>query len=864
MGKNWIVLKFGGTSVSSIERWQTIASTLEAYIAEGYLPLVVCSALAGESNLLEKMLADAERGADVRPALDEVVRTHRELASAMEIDADETLGDLFEELRRLASGARLIEEASPRTRARVMSMGELMSTRLGAAWLNRHGLRATWQDAREMLVALDEDAKGVAAGRSYLSAACSHDPDPELESRLRALDTDVVLTQGFIASDSRGDTVLLGRGGSDTSAAYFAAKVSAERLEIWTDVPGMFTANPRQIRTARLLRHLNYEEAQQLALMGAKVLHPRCVAPVAAQDIPLHVKCTNAPDMVGTIISSRAPSDVPQVKAVLARQSVVLLSMELDRSLQNVGFLADAGAVFKDWGVSVDMVTASETNVTVSIDPKAQALEEEVLDSIAEELGKLCKTRIIGPCAALSLVGSNIRAILHELGPILERFEDQKVYMVSQAADDLNFTFIVAEDEADRLIVDLHTQLFPPDLPDPTFGPTWELLFSEAPETKVLPGWWIDRREAILAEAEIGTPCFVYDGESLDRAVRELDVLPLDRLLYSVKANPNPDILRRLDLLGVAFQCGSPGELALLREVFGDIEGRAVFSAHAPTAEQVREAFDAGAHVVLGGLQLLEHSPDLFQGRDIFLRFDPGRGAPGQPFVRTAGAQAKFGIAPADVLRAKAAVQAADANVIGLHAHAGSGLRTTGTWRELGLLLVSLAEHFPTVQALNLGGGLGVPERVAHSTVDLRAVARGLEELKDAHPQFSLWMEPGRFLVARAGVLVARVLEVATKEGQSFVTVDAGMNSLIRPALYGSWHESVNLSRWGQRMQLVADVVGPLGESLDVLAHGRHLPATRPGDYVLVANAGAYGRSMASYYNSMPPAREAMLAGRDS
>ena len=863
MEKSWIVLKFGGTSVSSIERWKTIASTLETYISEGYRPLVVCSALAGESNLLEKMLADAELGNDVRAGLDEVIRTHHELAGAMDLDADEVLGDLFEELRRLTSGARLVEEASPRTRARVMSMGELMSTRLGAAWLSRHGLRASWQDAREMLTALEGDTKSVATGRNYLSAVCSHDPDPELEARLRGLEADVVLTQGFIASDSRGDTVLLGRGGSDTSAAYFAARVSAERLEIWTDVPGMFTANPRQIRTARLLRHLNYEEAQQLALMGAKVLHPRCVAPVAAQDIPLHVKCTNAPDMVGTIISSRAPSDVPQVKAVSARQSVVLISMELDRSLQNVGFMADAAAVFKEWGVSIDMVTASETNVTVSVDPKAQALEEDVLDNVVAELKELCHTRVIGPCAAVSLVGSNIRAILHELGPILERFEDQKVYMVSQAADDLNFTFIVGEDEADRLIVDLHTQLFPPDLPDPTFGPTWELLFSEAPETKVLPGWWIDRREAILEEAEQGTPCFVYDEESLDRAVKELDELPLDRLFYSVKANPNPSILRRLDRAGVSFQVGTPGELAHLREVLGDISNKAVFAPHAPTPEQIREGFEAGAQVVVGNLQLLEHSPDLFQGKDIFLRFDPGRGAPGQPFVRSAGPQDKFGIAPADVQRAKAAVQAADANVVGLHAHAGSGLRTTETWREIGLLLVSLAEQFPSVSILDLGGGLGVPERVAHSRVDLKAVARGLEELKDAHPQYSLWMEPGRFLVARAGVLAARVMNVVVKEGHSFVTIDAGMNSLIRPALYGAWHETVNLSRWGQRMQLVADVVGPLGESLDVLAHGRHLPATRPGDVVLIANAGAYGRSMASYYNSVSPAREAMLAARD-
>jgi diaminopimelate decarboxylase/aspartate kinase len=853
-----VVLKFGGTSVASIERWQTIAQILRGHLSQGLRPLVVCSALSGISNLLERLLSTAEQGQDVTPLLEEVFTKHRDLARDMDLDADAQIGDRFEELTRLARGIRLVEEASPRVRARVMSMGELMSTRLGAAWLEGQGLHTTWQDARDILLTEAGDASSTTRPEThYLSGRCSHEADPELEAQLRAADGDILLTQGFIASDDSGDTCLLGRGGSDTSAAYMAARVGADRLEIWTDVPGMFTTNPRQVSGARLLRHVDYAEAEQLALMGAKVLHPRCIAPVANHSIPLHLKCTTAPDMVGTVISSAAPSGVPQVKAVLARKEMALLSIDVDSALENIGFLEETSACFRRRGLSIDMVSASETNITFALDPTVNVIDDSEIERLMADLQQIADVKLLGPGAAVSLVGSNIRAILHELGPVFERFEDKRVYMVSQAADDLNFTFIVAEDEADRLVSDLHAQLFPPGLTDPAFGRSWEDLFSaERDEPRVLAGWWQQHRDELLREGERGTPCYVYSAAAVDDAVDAIGTLPLERIFYSLKANANFELLDHLHARGVGFQCGSPGELARVADRYDDLTGRIVFAPHVASAEDYRRAFALGAHVVVGSVRPLENWPEVFEGQDILLRIDPGRGASGRAFVPTAGPQSKFGIAPSQARRAKEAANAAGARVVGLHAHAGSGLRTPRTWRDIARLLVPIAKEFPSVRVLDLGGGLGVPERVGHSQVDLEKVAAGLTAIREELPRLSLWMEPGRFFVARSGVLLAQVWDVTRKDGSTFITVDAGMNSLIRPALYGAFHETVNLSRFGERRTMVADVVGPLADSADVLAHERQLPTTEPGDILLIANAGAYGHSMASSYNGFSPARE--------
>src|SRR5258708_18969105 len=340
-----------------------------------------------------------------------------------------------------------------------------------------------------------------------LSATCNFAPDEALQMRLTQL-APVIITQGFIASDEDGNTVLLGRGGSDTSGAYFAAKLNAARLEIWTDVPGMFSANPRSVPTARLLRALHYDEAQEIASNGAKVLHPRCVLPVRQYKIPLHVYATQAPGLEGTIVSANVADSAAQVKAIAIKKGITLVSMESPGMWHQVGFLAATFQIFKQEGLSVDLVSTSETNVTVSLDPSANTLDAAALDRLTLALGELCRVEILGPCASLSLLGHNIRGILHELGSAFELFQDQKIYLVTQAANDLNFTFVIDESQGDRLVQQLHERLMQGIGSVKVLGPTWQQLFgdkdSSAPRAV---DWWEQRPEPLvllrIAAAEV-------------------------------------------------------------------------------------------------------------------------------------------------------------------------------------------------------------------------------------------------------------------------------------------------------------------------------------------------------------------------
>ncbi|MBT3223255.1 MAG: aspartate kinase, partial [Proteobacteria bacterium] len=555
---SWVVLKFGGTSVSSVQNWRTIARVIQRRLDEGVAPVVVCSAFSQVSNLLEQLLAAALRN-DFDQLLEQIRDRHQEMAKTLDVDS-ELIADNLATLTRLVHGAALVGEVTPRLHAMVMAQGELMATTLGAAFLNKVGIATSWVDARQVLTAIDEPL--TTSARSYLSATCSADADAQLQHHLQS--RGVILTQGFIASNSLGETVLLGRGGSDTTAAYFAARLGASRCEIWTDVPGLYTANPLLIPTSRLLLHLDYDEAQEIASTGATVLHPRCIPPLRHSQIPLFVRCTQHADIEGTTISGTATDHNPLVKSVSSKSGITLISMNTDGMWQQVGFLSDVFAVFKARGFSIDLVSTSEMNVTVSLDPASNALNPKEVELLLQALAPYCTARAIGPCATVSLVGSRIRALLHQLGPALEVFEEQPIHLVSQAASDLNLTFVVDANQAQRLVRKLHSMLFSQTGEETWLGPTWQERFG-LPEAPAQPTeqWWSKKRQTLLKITESeGSPLYVYDESSLDEAAGELANLNgVDRVFFAIKANSHADILRCFYQHHLGFECVSPQEM---------------------------------------------------------------------------------------------------------------------------------------------------------------------------------------------------------------------------------------------------------------------------------------------------------------
>lgn len=854
-GAPWLVLKFGGTSVSDARRWGVIHDLLVERLAAGYRPFVVHSALAGVSNRIQSML-DKAQTADIGGDLAAIEKLHLELAAALGVDGRQLAGAYLQDLAQLVAGIRLIGEVSPRVHARAMAMGELMATTLGAAYLKRRGLAVEWLDARQLL--RSTDLPGTSERSRYVNASCDYAADAELQARCRASPM-VIVTQGFIASNAQGETVILGRGGSDTSGAYFAARLQAVGLEVWTDVPGMFSADPRTVDSARLLRVLNYAEAQEIASTGGSVLHPRCLAPVRHHGIPLRIKDTTQPQLPGTLVSRDAGTDSPRVKAISGRAGVTLVSMETLGMWQQVGFLASAFRCFSDLGLSIDLVSTSESNVTVTLDPGANAIDAGTLNALRAKLEPLCRVRIIENVEVVSLVGNKIRSVLHEIGPAFDVFEEQPVHMLSQAASDLNLSIVVEEGQSRRIIQALHALLVRPASRDAVFGPTWQELREgrlhrvEQPEP-----WWARKRETLMELARRHGAAYVYDLDVVRENARQLTSLAgADRVLYAVKANNHADVLRAVHETGLGFECVSPGEIHRVLELVPGLDPRRIlFTPNFAPRSEYRYGLQRGVWVTLDNIYPLREWGEEFAGREIFLRVDTGHGHGHHEHVKTAGLHSKFGIPLFELTEARKLTVRCGARVVGLHAHTGSGILMPENWRNVASILAGVAGEFPHLRILDLGGGLGVPEKSGGRRLDLAALGAGLGEIRNAWPDYEIWLEPGRYVIAEAGVLLATVTQTKGKGEVQYVGINTGMNSLIRPVLYGAYHEIANLSRWGEHSAEVVNVVGPICESGDRLGNERLLPACREGDVLAIANAGAYGHVMSSHYNLREPAIE--------
>lgn len=860
----WVVLKFGGTSVATAARWATIAKRVQALLPE-HRVWVVASALSQVSNHLEEAIAQAQSGEEVA-ALAWIRTTHQDLAADIGLSDEQfsSVGELFVELERILEGVRLTREVSPRLRARVMSFGELASTHLGLAALAHHGLDGRRVDARDLLHSRVVASEAEAS--RFLSAQVEPRKDVEAADAAAA-GADLVITQGFIARTPRGETSLLGRGGSDTSAALFAALIGAEFLEIWTDVHGLFTTDPRQIPSARLIRRITYREAQELAAMGARVLHPRCLGPAAWAGIPVYVRNTQDPDVEGTRIGPVMDSKAA-VMAVVRRTRVTLLTISTLEMWGAPGFLAKVFAPFADLGISVDLVATSQSAVSVTLDEIPEGIDGEPFSALVERLGSLGKVEVVHPSAVVSIVGRRIRTVLHELGPALSVFREHEVHLVSESSEDLNLSFVVGEDDAPRLLAELHARLLPMQGNDGLFGPSWEVLSSqsqgasasEASAPARAPRWWHERREQLLGMCTQGEARYVYDIATVRRQAQGLlrGLPAVGRFYYAMKANPHERVLQILGEQGLGMECVSLAEVRRVRELLGE-KVPILFTPNFCPVTEYQRALELGAEVIIDGPDILDQCPQLFAGRELGLRVDPGKGLGHHESVRTAGAHAKFGHPLdgfADFLTKVASV---GARVVGLHAHVGSGILDPGAWDRTAEQLSSLSSQLPDLRWIDVGGGLGVVERPGQTPLDLGAMNERLASVLEGLDDVELRMEPGRYLVSEAGVLLAPVTQVRSKGEVNFVGTATGMNSLIRPALYGAWHGIHNLTRIHEPASGYWHVVGPICETGDVLGRNRLLPPTLPGDVLLIENCGAYGAVMGSSYNLRKPASEHCL-----
>lgn len=849
-----VVIKFGGTSVSTRATWNNIAAITQKHLNTGVQPVIVCSALTQISNKLEKAI-EAALLDEHHSLFNDIQSSHLNLAEQLEVNHQLIANDLHQ-LQQWLTGISLLKQAPAKTHAQILSLGELMMTRLGHAFLEKQGIKVKWYDARELLTSTPTLGGET---MNYLSARCESEYDSALVEKFLSSGAQAIITQGFFAANPHGETVLLGRGGSDTSAALLAGKLQAASCEIWTDVPGIYTANPHQLPHARLLKQLNYDEAQEIASMGAKVLHPNCIPPVRKANIPMVVKYTHLPEHSGTLITKDIDESAPLIKSIQVKHSILLISIDTLNMWQQVGFLADVFAAFKKHGFSVDLLSSSEFNVTLSLDVNAKIHDRPAINALLDDLNQFGRAKLIEPCSAVSLVGHHIRTVLPHLGPALEVFEAKQVYLMSLASNDLNLTFVVDESHADKLCQRLHHLLIESNPQIFYYSKSWHEEFGK-PNVRPTP-WWEIERDRLLTTSAIHSPCYVYHSPTQATRARQLSALEsIDSLFYAIKANPFPTILKTLEKEGIGFECVSIQELELVLKLFPNIKKeRILFTPNFAPKSEYEFALQTGCYVTIDSLYPLENWPDLFKDREVIVRIDPGTGAGHHKHVSTGGNESKFGITQNDISKILSLTKVNHIKVIGLHAHSGSGILSTDLWQQTAVMLASLTDQFPEVRSINLGGGLGIVEKPGQDPIDFAALDAQLMAVKSQYPGLAIWLEPGRFFVAESGVILAKVTQCKEKGKVKFIGIETGMNSLIRPSLYGAYHEIVNLTRLHEEKAGFAHIVGPICESGDTLGYDRLLPVTREGDVILIANTGAYGHCMSSHYNLRPPAQEIVL-----
>jgi diaminopimelate decarboxylase/aspartate kinase len=467
VAEKWLVLKFGGTSVAGRRQWETIASIVRARRSDGYRVLLVCSAVSGVTNLLETLPEQLES----ETPLAEILQIHCDLAEQLRVNFDYRLAEAEQHIRHCLE--QIANTPGPEWKAALLATGEWLSTRLGAQFLQQ-SLDVDWVDARDVLEVLPEPDRSPA--RQWLSATCEPGRDRKLSGRWMDLKP-VLVTQGFVARTGQGKTALLGRGGSDTSAALLAGRIGAEKLEIWTDVPGLFSADPRQLPQARLLREVDYAEALETAAGGARVIQSRCIRAASATATPIMIRDIHRRQAGGTRISDKASASTG-AKTITSQHNMAVILLENLDVRHQVGFLAQVFEIFRRLGISVDLVATSETTTTVAINREANHLGTNELQTLVSELAERCSVRLFDNCVCVNLVGRGVSTSLARLQSTMAHFEQHPLLMLSQSANDLCLSILVNEGGQDSLLRSAHDALIPAKDrgPEDVFGDSWQQI----------------------------------------------------------------------------------------------------------------------------------------------------------------------------------------------------------------------------------------------------------------------------------------------------------------------------------------------------------------------------------------------------
>jgi aspartate kinase len=450
-----VVQKFGGTSVADPEAIARLIQIVRtARSRDGRGPAVVVSAMSGVTDAL-LAIAAAAGGGRVDDALSRLEQLReRHLAAARALAPKEANGPLgaqitaqFDDLGALARALGVLREVSARTLDVVAAAGELLSSRIVAAALNGAGIPSEWVDARRAIVTSNDHTRAVPLA-AETEAALRSSVLPVIEAGR------VPVLGGFVGSTVGGHTTTLGRGGSDYSGAIVGAGIGAREIQIWTDVDGMLTADPRVIATPRLVPQLSFAEAAELAYFGAKVLHPSTILPAVERNIPVRILNSRNADAPGTMITAEPPPGSTPLAALACKRDVTVVDITSSRMLMAYGFLRRVFEVFERYTTAVDVVTTSEVTVSVTVDDRRH------LEAIVEALSEFSQVTVEHEMALLCAVGDRLRNEPAIAARAVGVLEEVPLRMISQAASRRNITVILRQADLQHAMNRLHEEFF--------------------------------------------------------------------------------------------------------------------------------------------------------------------------------------------------------------------------------------------------------------------------------------------------------------------------------------------------------------------------------------------------------------------
>ncbi|HCR1881075.1 TPA: lysine-sensitive aspartokinase 3 [Enterobacter hormaechei subsp. steigerwaltii] len=446
---SFVVAKFGGTSVADYDAMNRSADVV---LADPNTRLVVLSASAGVTNLLVS-LSEGLEATERFVKLDALRKIQFDILERLQNPnvIREEVERLLENITTLAEAASLATSSA--LTDELVSHGELMSTLLFVEIMRERNIQAQWFDVRKVMRTSDR------FGRA--------EPDVEVLAELTnqqlapRLDEGIVITQGFIGSEAKGRTTTLGRGGSDYTAALLGEALHATRVDIWTDVPGIYTTDPRVVSAAKRIDVIAFEEAAEMATFGAKVLHPATLLPAVRSDIPVFVGSSKDPKAGGTLVCKKTENP-PLFRALALRRKQTLVTLHSHNMLHSRGFLAEVFGILARHNISVDLITTSEVSIALTLDTTGSTSTGDTLltQSLLIELSELCRVEVEDDLALVAIIGNKLSracGVGKEVFGVLDPFN---IRMICYGASSYNLCFLVPADQAEQVVQKLHQNLF--------------------------------------------------------------------------------------------------------------------------------------------------------------------------------------------------------------------------------------------------------------------------------------------------------------------------------------------------------------------------------------------------------------------